>query len=654
MQSGRAVRESLTRGIFRAGLFFIALVVLSGIRSTEWLSGNTLLGVLGARITHLARLARIQPAVSATVPILTFPGEPIRVVENLTKLPVFLQTGGNRLAAVAFSLDIAPTCLTLNPADANKDGVPDALSGIPPGFVASLLFDATDADGELDIALYDVSMPVGSLVDGLLLTIQFAVQDKCRPETDSEMVVPLAFSGSPSVIFGSTGGTRVEGVAEGGGVTLQFRSAPTDVVLSAGKVAENLPARTLVGTLTASDQDVVETHTYRLLDTPRGDDNEFFTIAGDRLLAAVSFDFEERAVYRVSVQATDSDGLSVDKTAVLTVTDVNEPPLAADDWIDPEARVFVGAGEPIDVLANDIDPDRDARLAIISVNRPDMGDAATDGQVVVYDPPGDAGGTVTFAYRIADNGASPLTDQALITLTYVADDARGDCNADRQVDAADLAAVVQELFDEPVNAPWYQVHVDGYPGSPQGCDANGDRNVEAGDLACTALLAFDRSCAGAASAGDPPGDPGLNLHVTDAGAGLTAQVELTNPGNIVTALVFTLVFDPAEIGLDPTDADGDGAPDALTWALPLQARAWAFAAPGVLQVALVMAVTPPTPLPAGNLLAVHVDRLGSADAGFRFQRVSAGSRTGGSVTVQVPDEALPSASHQWIPLAERH
>lgn len=65
----------------------------------------------------------------------------------------------------------------------------------------------------------------------------------------------------------------------------------------------------------------------------------------------------------------------------------------------------------------------------------------------------------------------------------------GDCNADSTVDAADLSALVLEIFDGdgslPANVPQMT-----FVGHPIGCNPNGDGIVDAGDLACTPRIIF--------------------------------------------------------------------------------------------------------------------------------------------------------------------
>jgi hypothetical protein len=106
---------------------------------------------------------------------------------------------------------------------------------------------------------------------------------------------------------------------------------PTDLALSPSSVLENEPSGTTVGSFTTTDQDAGETFTYTLV-TGTGDaDNGSFTISGDELLTADSFDFETKASYAIRVRTTDGGGLWYEEA--FTVAVINDP---ADDT-DPSA-----------------------------------------------------------------------------------------------------------------------------------------------------------------------------------------------------------------------------------------------------------------------------------------------------------------------------
>ena len=92
---------------------------------------------------------------------------------------------------------------------------------------------------------------------------------------------------------------------------------------------------------------------------------------------------------------------------------------------------------------------------------------ATTGQSV-------AGTTTNGSVEISDVGQEIL---------------RGDCNNDETVDAADISAVVLEIFDGDNTSP-NDTPGGTYPGTFK-CDANEDVSVDAADVACTVLIIFD-------------------------------------------------------------------------------------------------------------------------------------------------------------------
>ncbi len=98
--------------------------------------------------------------------------------------------------------------------------------------------------------------------------------------------------------------------------------APTNLDVSNLIVAENSPNGTTVGTLTTTDLDVNEIHTYTLLDDAGGR----FAIEGDRLRVADGslLDYETATTHTLLLRTTDTGGNSFEKLLTVTVNDVNE------------------------------------------------------------------------------------------------------------------------------------------------------------------------------------------------------------------------------------------------------------------------------------------------------------------------------------------
>ena len=103
--------------------------------------------------------------------------------------------------------------------------------------------------------------------------------------------------------------------------------APTDITLSATAFNENLPSGTHVASLTATDQDNNDTHTFTLAsgNGTNDADNNYFTIQGASLKTSGTFDFETKSSYNVYINTNDGTD-NYAKAFTLSVNDVNEAP----------------------------------------------------------------------------------------------------------------------------------------------------------------------------------------------------------------------------------------------------------------------------------------------------------------------------------------
>jgi len=160
----------------------------------------------------------------------------------------------------------------------------------------------------------------------------------------------------------------------------------------------------------------------------------------------------------------------------------------------------------------------------------------------------------------------------------------GDCNSDGAVDAGDISALVLEIFDGDGNDP-ADVPGGTFPGDPVGCNANRDTLVDAGDISCTVLLIFygPGTCGGgsgftsAAGLSLPFGSatesesPSLGIpdQVSALPGGMvTLPINFTAHGHSISSLVFSVDYDQTWLTFDPTDSNGEGIPDAITFNLP--------------------------------------------------------------------------------------
>lgn len=113
-----------------------------------------------------------------------------------------------------------------------------------------------------------------------------------------------------------------------GGTSETPNSAPTQIFLSVSTVSEQVPLDTVVGTLTVSDPDVGDTHTFELLNN-----TDKFAVVSNELRTAGELDFETRPTYEVGIRATDSGGLTHDELVNIDLIDVVEVSNNDDDGV---------------------------------------------------------------------------------------------------------------------------------------------------------------------------------------------------------------------------------------------------------------------------------------------------------------------------------
>jgi len=106
--------------------------------------------------------------------------------------------------------------------------------------------------------------------------------------------------------------------------------APTAIALNPSSVAENQPINTVVGTLSTTDPDALDTFTYTLVPGAGSTDNASFNILGNSLRTSAAFDYETKNSYSIRVRSTDSGGLFFEQQFTITVTNVNEAPTIND------------------------------------------------------------------------------------------------------------------------------------------------------------------------------------------------------------------------------------------------------------------------------------------------------------------------------------
>lgn len=223
-------------------------------------------------------------------------------------------------------------------------------------------------------------IPVGDVAPGLLALEQIGPDLYC---TDGNRVFRLInghWTIQPSSSHVYLGGRIFTPNPFGPFGTPSPNQPPYDIHLMGDTFPEiGIPYMTPVGWLKASDFDDGDSHTF--LDSSQSD---YFLVTRDGAVFArgSQFDFETRSTYPLTVRATDSGGLSLEKTLTIKLSNVPEPPVLQ-PTTSQEKKVKLGESVEFSVRAsgegqlfyqwyrNDI-PLSDLNSPHIGANSPDL------------------------------------------------------------------------------------------------------------------------------------------------------------------------------------------------------------------------------------------------------------------------------------------
>ena len=99
---------------------------------------------------------------------------------------------------------------------------------------------------------------------------------------------------------------------------------PTDIFLSNTVVNENIAANSVVWTLSTTDTDGSDTHTYSLVAGSWDDDNIKVSLTWNTIRLIYSPDFEIKPSYNIRIQTDDGNGWQFQKALTITVNDIWE------------------------------------------------------------------------------------------------------------------------------------------------------------------------------------------------------------------------------------------------------------------------------------------------------------------------------------------
>lgn len=110
-------------------------------------------------------------------------------------------------------------------------------------------------------------------------------------------------------------------IVEAGG--LGNNQAPTDIELSSIEVGELQPVGTVVGSLSTTDPNDGDTHTYYLVEGDGDDDNGSFDISETNLITNEVFDRNQKDTYSVRVQVKDQYNLQYEEIFTISVIEAS-------------------------------------------------------------------------------------------------------------------------------------------------------------------------------------------------------------------------------------------------------------------------------------------------------------------------------------------
>jgi serralysin len=225
------------------------------------------------------------------------------------------------------NVDEAPTGITLDAISVSEKAVAGTYVGLIMGYDPDLGDTLTfslenDADGRF-------------VIDGNILRLSgFPNLDY---EADPIHQVVITVSDASGLERSDTFIVNVDDEPEG---------PPTDIIVDGGAVLENSVAGTVVATLSASDPDVGETHSFAIVDDPSG----FFEIVGNQIVVkdGATIDFEAAESHTVRISAVDQLGQSYEEDVFISVGDVS-PVIGGSSGAD--LRVGTSEDDTFDLLA---------------------------------------------------------------------------------------------------------------------------------------------------------------------------------------------------------------------------------------------------------------------------------------------------------------
>ncbi|MFP6873214.1 MAG: PA14 domain-containing protein [Verrucomicrobiales bacterium] len=260
------------------------------------------------------------------------------------------------------------------------NGVEVVRDNLPDGAVDNTTFADVTADGSNESTYFEFDIDPSILIEGDNIV---AVEVHQTNRTSSDIIFDLAldyqrrsgvfgdeqyfeFSGNQLALKQAASGIPAEvgqtfdvsiratnAFGQSSEETLEITVAPdavneiTAISIDNAVVPEGIAVGGLVGTLSAADADISDSHTFSLLTPLLFPDNNAFFIVGNQLFTAVALDADEQLSYSIEIQARDSTGSLFRQALVITVD-----PVAARITLQPDTVPENAPGHtPVGTLA---------------------------------------------------------------------------------------------------------------------------------------------------------------------------------------------------------------------------------------------------------------------------------------------------------------
>ncbi|MGJ8637916.1 MAG: SUMF1/EgtB/PvdO family nonheme iron enzyme [Opitutaceae bacterium] len=107
---------------------------------------------------------------------------------------------------------------------------------------------------------------------------------------------------------------------------------PTDVALDNNSIFESAPSGSIVGQFVVTDPDDASGFTFSLVSGSGDTDNASFSVSGDSLLSATTFNYEAQRDYSIRVQVEDPAGNTFEEALTVNILNVNIPSTTFEDF----------------------------------------------------------------------------------------------------------------------------------------------------------------------------------------------------------------------------------------------------------------------------------------------------------------------------------